>query len=164
MALGISTTKHAFKPDELVVAVDGFWSGPLLVQKGQQLRGDHPAVRKTPELFVRAGDPEALAAARAQRFEDTTREASRANEEERERQSRPQWHDIPAEHRLLVVKAFDLGFFGNTIETRCPVGTVVDRRVEKIAKVVEEHPDWFAVRLTDFRELEAAKLEAAKQK
>jgi hypothetical protein len=53
--------KTKFKPDQIVRAIDGISFSdddgvPQTVPVGMRLRGDHPAVRKVPELFIEDGE------------------------------------------------------------------------------------------------------------
>lgn len=165
MPLSIGT-KHPFKDDEIVVAVDGLITTiagrEIVIRKGEELRGDHPAVRRLgADRFVRKGDPDALMAARLKIIDDTGDALDRREEElHRDHRQpdigcsrcrpRPAEETIPLEHRLVVLRAFTFSL-GQAIATHgrleYAVGSVVDRRVEKIAQLAEQYPGWFAVRL-----------------
>lgn len=167
MPLGIATTP-AFKPDEVVVAVSGFTTGKtkpeMTIAAGTRLRGDHPAVKAHPRMFVREGDPDALRARRSELWDQVI---DQENPDDLERAARAAAREIPLEHRLVVVRDFSLGMDGSgplgrgiLLEAQYKRGAVVDRRDEKLAKIIADAPGWFAVRLDWIND--AAKLKAQK--
>jgi hypothetical protein len=119
-----------FKDDEVVVATtSGAFDGvPGVVLRGQQLRGNHPAVKNWPQFFVPFGTPS------VEWPPEGNLAAIEKIEEERHRESDRMYPQIPPEEAVVCIQDFQASAFA-------PV-SAGDRR-RRSDPIVKKFPQYF---------------------